>query len=239
MFNPGIYDPGVQQEYKDHFANKGWLAVDNILTHEFITSVYASVPTLEYDYRGGVGDWYETVPSTKPAEGELLKQKILHGNPNNDKFSYFHRVAMIRRDGYFECQNTDEFASNVGNTKGDSTFKEWVENVTQFDNLFTTFPTFSYYSYDNWITPHYDPTRKVAFLFYFNEEWRAEWGGQLCLTDEHNKVHTTIAPAGNRLVLLDVSKTSFNKHFVSPVSFVAPKPRYSLVGWYSERNLKK
>ena len=69
------------------------------------------------------------------------------------------------------------------------------------------------------------------------KEWKKHWGGDLCLLDEQDRVHTTIAPLGNRLVILDVSKPNFNKHFVSPVSR-AGKNRYSLVGWYSERKPK-
>jgi Rps23 Pro-64 3,4-dihydroxylase Tpa1-like proline 4-hydroxylase len=235
MFNPGIFSPDVQQKYKDHFTNKGWLAIDDILHEEYITHLYESVPNLNYDYRGGVGDWYEEVPYTQPAEGELLKQKVQHSMFNDD-FSFFHRIAKVRRDSKYTNKHTEEFAQeiNLG-----SMFKEWVQELTQFTNLYTTYPTFSFYKYDNWITPHYDPTRKVAYLFYFNKEWKKEWGGDLCLQDEEGKVKTTIAPIGNRLVLLDVSKTSYNKHFVSPVSFVAPTPRYSLVGWYSERPPKK
>ena len=80
MFNPGIFAPDVQQKYKDHFANKGWLAIDDILSEEYINILYQSVPTLNYDYRGGVGDWYETVPFHKPGDGELLKQKVFHLN---------------------------------------------------------------------------------------------------------------------------------------------------------------
>jgi Rps23 Pro-64 3,4-dihydroxylase Tpa1-like proline 4-hydroxylase len=231
MFNLGVFDPDVQQAYKDHFADKGYLTLDNILTQEYINQLYETVPTLNYDFRGGVGDWYEEVPYTKPALGELLKQKVQHSMFNDD-FSFFHRIAKVRRDSKYTNKHTEEFAQEINLGK---VFKEWVESITGFDNLYTAYPTFSFYKYDNWITSHYDPTRKVAYLFYLTKEWKAEYGGQLCLQDEQGKVHTTILPIGNRLVLLDVSKPSFNKHFVSPVSFVAPEPRFSLVGWYSER----
>jgi SM-20-related protein len=69
-------------------------------------------------------------------------------------------------------------------------------------------------------------------LFYFNDVWKKEWGGELCLQDHAGRVITTMMPLGNRLVLLDVSKPDKNKHFVSPISYLAPE-RYSFVGWYS------
>ena len=112
MFNPGIFSPDVQQKYKDHFTNKGWLAIDDILHEEYITHLYESVQNLNYDYRGGVGDWYEEVPYTQPAEGELLKQKVQHSMFNDD-FSFFHRIAKVRRDSKYTNKHTEEFAQEV------------------------------------------------------------------------------------------------------------------------------
>ena len=57
MFNPGIFSPDVQQKYKDHFTNKGWLAIDDILHEEYITHLYESVPNLNYDLERGL--WYD------------------------------------------------------------------------------------------------------------------------------------------------------------------------------------
>lgn len=234
MFNLAVFHPDTQETYRKTFSEKGYLVIDNVLTQQYIEDLYQNVPNLQYDFRGGYGDHYETVPATNPANGKLLRQRIKLNVDQHD-FSYYHRIAKIRRDSVFDSKLTTEFAQeiNVG-----TVFKTWVQDITNFDYLYTSYPTFSFYTKNHWITPHYDPTRKVAYLFYLNKEWRNYWGGDLCLMDEQDKVHTTISPIGNRLVLMDVSKPNFNKHYVSPVSYAANSPRYSLVGWYSERRPK-
>jgi hypothetical protein len=38
---------------------------------------------------------------------------------------------------------------------------------------------------------------------------------------------------------MDVSETAgkrVNKHFISPVSYIAPYPRYSLAGWFYQKD---
>ena len=233
MYNLGIFTPGALKEATILFENKGYIAIDSILEQPYIEDLYNTAPNIDYDYRGGTNDSYETIPWNEKERGEELGQKLSKEALDAD-FSYFHRICGVKMDTKFESNRVQEFTQDI--VRG-GRLKDYIETVTGFKHLYTAFPTFSYYNKNNWITPHYDPTRKVAYLFYFNKEWKKHWGGDLCLLDEQDRVHTTIAPLGNRLVILDVSKPNFNKHFVGPVSR-AGKNRYSLVGWYSERKPK-
>jgi len=233
MYNLGIFTPGALKEATILFENKGYIAIDSILEQPYIEDLYNTAPNIDYDYRGGTNDSYETIPWNEKERGEELGQKLSKEALDAD-FSYFHRISGVKMDTKFESNRVQEFTQDI--VRG-GRLKDYIETVTGFKHLYTAFPTFSYYNKNNWITPHYDPTRKVAYLFYFNKEWKKHWGGDLCLLDEQDRVHTTIAPLGNRLVILDVSKPNFNKHFVGPVSR-AGKNRYSLVGWYSERKPK-
>ena len=233
MYNLGIFTPGALKEATILFENKGYIAIDSILEQPYIEDLYNTAPNIDYDYRGGTNDSYETIPWNEKERGEELGQKLSKEALDAD-FSYFHRISGVKMDTKFESNRVQEFTQDI--VRG-GRLKDYIETVTGFKHLYTAFPTFSYYNKNNWITPHYDPTRKVAYLFYFNKEWKKHWGGDLCLLDEQDRVHTTIAPLGNRLVILDVSKPNFNKHFVGPVSR-AGKNRYSLVGWYSERTPK-
>ena len=233
MYNLGIFTPGALKEATILFENKGYIAIDSILEQPYIEDLYNTAPNIDYDYRGGTNDSYETIPWNEKERGEELGQKLSKEALDVD-FSYFHRISGVKMDTKFESNRVQEFTQDI--VRG-GRLKDYIETVTGFKHLYTAFPTFSYYNKNNWITPHYDPTRKVAYLFYFNKEWKKHWGGDLCLLDEQDRVHTTIAPLGNRLVILDVSKPNFNKHFVGPVSR-AGKNRYSLVGWYSERKPK-
>ena len=233
MYNLGIFTPGALKEATILFENKGYIAIDSILEQPYIEDLYNTAPNIDYDYRGGTNDSYETIPWNEKERGKELGQKLSKEALDVD-FSYFHRISGVKMDTKFESNRVQEFTQDI--VRG-GRLKDYIETVTGFKHLYTAFPTFSYYNKNNWITPHYDPTRKVAYLFYFNKEWKKHWGGDLCLLDEQDRVHTTIAPLGNRLVILDVSKPNFNKHFVGPVSR-AGKNRYSLVGWYSERKPK-
>lgn len=232
MFSPAIYDADVQQSYKEQWNTHGWLALDGVLEPTYYTEITKTIPNLAYDYRGGVGDSYETISSTQPAEGNMLRDKITYSLQDGE-FSYFHRIHGIDENTDIDNPWTNEFAKDIatGNLNG-AVFRDWVQTITGFENLSTVYPTFSFYKYDNWITSHFDPKRKVAYLFYFNDVWKKEWGGELCLQDEQGRVTTTLMPLGNRLMLLDVSKPNKNKHFVSPCSYIAP-PRYSFVGWFN------
>lgn len=233
MFNSGIFTSESLKQASEQFKNKGYFVIDNVLEEQYIEHLYITAPNLNYDVRGGYGDYYETVPWEEDERGDELGNKI-ESQVHNHDFSYFHRINTVRQDTVFESNFVQEFTQDI--IRG-GVLKNYVETITKFEHLYTAFPTFSFYTKNHWITPHYDPTRKVAYLFYFNREWKKHWGGDLCLLDEQDNVHTTIAPLGNRLVILDVSKPNFNKHFVSPVSR-AGKNRYSLVGWYSERKPK-
>jgi len=233
MFNPGIFDETSQESYKAHWTEHGWISLDKILNDDYFNAIRGTLPTLNYDYRGGAKEWYETVPSSKPADGKLLQQKITYSAEPGD-YSYFHRIHGINKDCNIDNPYTHKFAVDMANSEQQgATFRDWVQDITGFTGLKTIYPTFSFYKHDNWITSHYDPKRKVAYLFYFTEDWKKEYGGELCLQDEMGRVTTTIMPLPNRLVLLDVSRDHFNKHFVSPISYIAPTARYSFVGWFS------
>lgn len=232
MFSPAIFDSEVQASYKDQWDTNGWLALDGVLDPTYYTEITKTVPDLNYDYRGGVNEWYETIPAMQRSDGDMLRQKVVYGTNPGD-FSYFHRIHGINKDTDISNPWTHEFATDIANSElQGGAFRDWVCDVTGFENLKTVYPTFSFYKYDNWITSHYDPKRKVAYLFYFNDTWKKEWGGELCLQDSSGRVITTMMPLGNRLILLDVSKPDLNKHFVSPISYIAPS-RYSFVGWFS------
>ena len=97
-------------------------------------------------------------------------------------------------------------------------------------------PTYSSYDHTCWLNAHHDPRRWCAYIFYFNETWLTQWGGQLCILEKDEiSIRDSIEPFGNRLLIMDVSETTgtrINKHFISPVSITADHPRYSISGWF-------
>jgi Rps23 Pro-64 3,4-dihydroxylase Tpa1-like proline 4-hydroxylase len=59
------------------------------------------------------------------------------------------------------------------------------------------------------------------------------------MDESEQNIKESIIPRGNRLVIMDVSellRQRMNYHFISPVSITADHPRYSLAGWFYQKD---
>lgn len=71
-------------------------------------------------------------------------------------------------------------------------------------NIHADFST--HHVHENW-------ARRVNILLYLNEQWPAEWGGQLELWDpEMTRCQARVDPAGNRMLVFTTSLDSFHGH---------------------------
>ena len=227
---------------KADFAEKRYCVVDNVLEEHYIQALYKAVPEMEYGvwtcihnshnkFRYGFKDSDEF--------GPIHKQFI---EDARGKFSYWHYAYWLLKDHHkvhknrFVTEYNRIVTEDYSVTKPDYTFHDLVSEVTGFTNMFTNQPTYSYYDHTAWLNAHNDPRRWCAYIFYFNETWLAQWGGQLCILGKDERtIVDSIEPFGNRLLIMDVSEvtgTRINKHFISPVSITADHPRYSLAGWF-------
>ena len=107
-------------------------------------------------------------------------------------------------------------------------------NLNQFlflglDNIevhFAVYPSGSFYK------KHVDQfaktmDRRISCVYYLNEHWQPEHGGELKLYHLNNQFHINIEPHGNRLVC-------FNSDLPHEVS-MAHHLRYSITGWLKVR----
>ena len=227
------------------FAAQRYAVIDNVLEPRYIRALYHAVPRLDYGvwtciqnshkkYRAG----YRGSENFDAHHAEFIENA-------RGKFSYWHYAFWLLEDHhkrhdshevtYFNRVVTEDYT--IG--KPDYTFHDLVSEVTGFTNMFTNQPTYSYYDHTAWLNAHHDPRRWCAYIFYFNETWLTQWGGQLCILDKDEQtIIDSIEPFGNRLLIMDVSETSgarINKHFISPVSITADHPRYSLAGWFYQK----
>ena len=227
------------------FAEKRYCVIDNVLEDRYIKALYEAVPKLEYGvwacthnahkkYRHGFQDSIEFRPTLDD-----------HIERSRGQFSYWHYAYWLLED-YHKVHNNPrvtEFnrvvTEDYGILEPDYTFHDLVSEVTGFTNMFTNQPTYSYYDHTAWLNAHHDPRRWCAYIFYFNKTWLTQWGGQLCILDKDEvTIKDSIEPFGNRLAIMDVSELSgdrINKHFISPVSITADHPRYSLAGWFYQK----
>lgn len=236
---------GVAKAQVD-FAEKRYCHIDNILEERYIKALYKAVPEMPYGVWGCVRNSHNKYPAGFRENSEkfdgVLQGHIEEGRGN---FSYFHYAYWLLED--YHKVHTDPRVTEFNRVvtedysilKPEYTFHDLVSEVTGFTNMFTNQPTYSYYDHTAWLNAHHDPQRWCAYIFYFNETWLTQWGGQLCILDKDEiSIKDSIEPFGNRLTIMDVSEltgTRINKHFISPVSITADHPRYSLAGWFYQK----
>jgi Predicted proline hydroxylase len=89
---------------------------------------------------------------------------------------------------------------------------------------------FAIYDKGNFYEKHLDSfknskNRVVTTVYYLNEDWNENDGGELMIYDNHNNKLTTVSPKANVLVVFMSDKFP---HEVLP----AKKKRYSIAGWF-------
>ena len=230
---------------KEQFKSQRFAVIDNVLEENYINALYAHVPNLEYGAWGCVGNSHNKYPSSFLTSDKFQTTLQAHIDEGRGEFGYWHYAYWLLEDHHkiHKSPRVTEFnrvvTEDYSILKPQVTFHDLVSEVTGFENMFTNQPTYSYYDHTAWLKAHHDPRRWCAYIFYFNETWLTSWGGQLCIleSDERTIKHS-VEPWGNRLLIMDVSETTgtrINKHFISPVSITADHPRYSLAGWFYQK----
>ena len=89
---------------------------------------------------------------------------------------------------------------------------------------------FAHYEQDDFYEKHLDAfknskNRVVTTVYYLNEEWSEDDGGELLIYDKEDNLLKKVLPKQNRLV---VFMSEEFPHAVAP----ARRDRYSIAGWY-------
>jgi len=238
MFNTDGLDK-ARQDFKDN----RFCVIDNIIKEPWIGQLYKCLPTMNMGYWMCAGHKHQKVSQEQAKTLNMDDFKSYHKTASQEGFGYWHRAKWILKEEDFieiDFPRVIEFTRVVCEdyslVKPDTTFLDIAEYISEFPNMFTEQPSYSAYDNESWLNAHHDPRRWLAYIFYFNPGWKAQWGGQLCIMNQdETTIKHSIEPFGNRLVIMDVSELAghrINKHFISPVSYTAPYPRYSLAGWF-------
>ena len=224
---------------KEHFNQHRWCVIDNILEDTYIQDLYKFVPQLNYGWWGCYHAKHQkfSYEQTQTLNEAGLRNEYKHNAQDN--FGYWHRAYWLLEDHHLN-HPAFPLSTEFNHAVMDKQFLDVATEVSGFTNMYTDHPTYSVYDHTSWLKPHHDPARWLAYVFYFNETWQPFWGGQLCIMNEDERsVRDYIEPTGNRLLLMDVSELAghrINKHFISAVNYTAPHPRYSLAGWFYQRD---
>lgn len=228
------------------FAEKRYCYIDNVLEDLYIKALYREVPKMDYGVWGCISNSHNKYPPEFKQSDKFATTHQAHIDEGRGEFSYFHYANWLLEEHHLVHDNpkVTEFNRVVTEDyslgKPQVTFHDLVSEVTGFTNMTTKQPTYSSYDHTCWLNAHHDPRRWCAYIFYFNETWLTQWGGQLCILEKDEiSIRDSIEPFGNRLLIMDVSETTgtrINKHFISPVSITADHPRYSLAGWFYQKD---
>jgi len=113
---------------------------------------------------------------------------------------------------------------NIANILNQSLFLSLVE----FETHFAAYQPGSFYKkhIDQFATKK---TRKISCVYYLNESWQEDFGGQLKIYDKDHHLIETVLPIENRFIC-------FNSELPHEVC-LTQQPRYSIAGWMKTRTI--
>ena len=193
-------------DYSDFSANWGQRINDEVLdifVHDgfiVIDDVYSQTALLALQAESGFIDYRDA----KLAEG--VRKTDIRGD----------RIRWITKDffaDYYYLQSINELAHLFNRTL--------FAGIRHSEAHYACYPPGFGYKWhsDN---PVGRDERVVSAVFYLNDEWGDEDGGQLSIIDSHNQPHQLL-PKANRLVIFD----SNLQHQVE----IAHRQRYSIATW--------
>ena len=144
-----------------------------------------------------------------------------------------HNNDRIRTDEIYWLDNeSDEPAINAYLKKTNSIINILNQSLFlglfEFETHFAAYPTGAFYKkhVDQFATTK---TRKISCVYYLNQDWRQEFGGELKLYNKEEQLIQSVIPQGNRFIC-------FNSELPHEVC-MTHQPRYSITGWMKTRTI--
>jgi len=181
----------------DTISEQGWYVWDNFLSLEQVQQLKSC--TSDQWQKARIGRNEETHRATDIRRDKIQWLDLEMGQPVQD---YLERMEAIRRE----------------------------VNRHLFLGLFEYEAHFAHYSVGDFYKKHLDAfkgneSRKLTTVFYMNEGWTPQQGGELRLYDKQEVLIDTIAPVSGRLLVFLSERFP---HEVLP----AKAPRESIAGWF-------
>ena len=179
-----------------------------------------------------VDDGYIIIDNALPPEltQELLefaKAQNSYTKAGISSSSAFHIDKERRRDSTLWLNEDNDIQSK---------YLLWTDGLKSYLNQelylgLSYFEThFSVYEKGDFYEKHIDTfknykNRVVTVVYYLNENWNKDDGGELVIYDKNNTLLTKVLPYGNRMIVFMSEKFP---HEVLP----AKDTRYSIAGWF-------
>ena len=211
---PDLAESSVHwHQHLDQLAGQGWTLLDDLLSAADLQRFgpyCQGLPLRAAEVASGLqpgvrGDQIRWLDADQPIEAAYLQWLLALGRQLNR--------AMMTSVNQVEAHVACYPAGTAYHRHRDNAGSDRV-------HLGTTSPGQSPSSQPS--TPPSGRRRLYSSVFYLNSDWQPDWGGQLCLQDQHGHWQTVV-PTGNRLVLF----RSDLLHEVLP----ATQLRWSITGW--------
>ena len=195
----------IQAQIADGIYADGFHVIDNFLDQE----IYRALRTvIQIKHQGG---------AFKPAKTGQMLHKTSNATVRNDVISWLDdkgRCTAIK--AYFMALN------QLRETLNQSLFLGLVDCEAHF----------AIYQPNHFYRKHVDQfaatkDRRISCVYYLNDEWLQEYGGELILYDSFDKPISRIMPEGNRFVC-------FNSNIVHEVC-TSYQTRQSIAAWLKNR----
>lgn len=188
-------------------CNQGFHIIDGLLEQEICQLLRSNAQELYEQglFKGAkIGLSVEAQKNNAIRTDEIL---WLEGNETNPAvqiyLSQMQQLAQLLNQELFLSLN--EFETHFANYQPGTYYKKHVD---QFAN---------------------QKTRKISFVYYLNQNWQQDHGGELKLYDHDDQLIQTVAPQENRFIC-------FKSDLPHEVA-VTHQPRYSITGWMKTRPL--
>lgn len=178
-------------------AEQGWYVWDDFLTAQQVRELRETIPADWHKAKIGRND-----DAHRDVERRSDKIQWLKADMGLPVMDYLERMEQIR------LHVNREF----------------------FLGLFEYEAHFAKYEAGDFYEKHYDSfqgntNRRLTTVFYLNENWTAENGGELKLYDNKDRLIDTLAPRAGRLIVF------LSEDFPHEVC-VSHAQRYSIAGWF-------
>jgi Rps23 Pro-64 3,4-dihydroxylase Tpa1-like proline 4-hydroxylase len=157
------------------------------------------------------------VPASRTqGEGKHYKFEVLNIISHNDV-----------QDAFYQLSNDwQKFITELASTR----YLSALSNFLQINfNAYSVDVGLFRFNPQDWVEVHTDrPDKILTQLFYFNDNWADDWGGELyILAEPHlSSVLSKVKPSVDRSAIIVRSDAAW--HYVSPVAEIAKFPRLSL-----------
>lgn len=193
------------EQFIDNFCNQGFHLFDGFLSQELYFSLRATAQELYAQglFRSAkIGLNISSQQNNAIRTDEILWLESKNPDPAIQFFvTQIHQLCQILNQNLF--LGLHEFETHFASYQPGTFYKKHIDQFAA------------------------QKTRKVSFVYYLNEDWQEEYGGQLKLYDTNDQLLENVSPQGNRLIC-------FNSELPHEV-VTTNQTRYSITGWMKTR----